>query len=105
MSHGSREWFWNTTARSGPGPSTSLPSSTTPPPVAGSSPATTFSSVDLPQPEWPMTETYSPRAIFRSMPFSTGTRERPKATVTWEMSRKVCGIMLPVLIWRARCRG
>ena len=72
----------------GPGPSISLPSSTTPPAVAGSSPAMTFSNVDLPQPLWPMTATYSPRAICRSISRSTGTGARGKATESWEISRK-----------------
>jgi hypothetical protein len=31
------------------------------------SPATMLSSVDLPQPEWPMIETYSPFSIVRLM--------------------------------------
>src|SRR4030095_15384216 len=42
VSHGSSEWFWNTTARSGPGPFTSLPSRITPPELHCASPAITY---------------------------------------------------------------
>ena len=31
-----------------------------------------FSTVDLPQPEWPISEMNSPRRTSRLMPFSTG---------------------------------
>jgi hypothetical protein len=72
VSQGSSEWFWNTTARSGPGAFTSLPSTMTPPEVALSRPATMFSTVDLPQPEWPISEMYSPRLMSRLMSLSTG---------------------------------
>ena len=51
LSQGSRAWFWNTMARSGPGPATSRPSRMMPPRVGSSSPATRLSTVLLPQPE------------------------------------------------------
>ena len=38
LSHGSSEWFWNTTARSGPGSTTSRPSTNTLPVVASRQP-------------------------------------------------------------------
>ena len=61
LSHGSSEWFWNTTPRSGPGPLSSRSSSSSTPAVGVVRPATRFSSVDLPQPECPISETNSPR--------------------------------------------
>src|SRR6266568_1716653 len=48
VSQGSREWFWNTTPRSGPGPVTSRSASRTWPSVGLRSPATMLSSVDSP---------------------------------------------------------
>ena len=60
VSHGSRHGAWNTTPRSGPGPVISLSSTSTPPSVGGSRPATIDSTVDLPQPEWPIRQTNSP---------------------------------------------
>src|SRR6266446_8125716 len=65
VSQGSREWFWNTTPRSGPGPVTSRSASRTWPPVGLRSPATMLSSVDLPQPECPISETNSPARMSR----------------------------------------
>src|SRR5712691_269504 len=65
VSQGSREWFWNTTPRSGPGPVTSRSASRIWPSVGLSSPATTLSSVDLPQPECPISETNSPERMSR----------------------------------------
>ena len=37
-----------------------------------------LSSVDLPQPEWPMIETYSPLSIVRLMSFSTSVVALPR---------------------------
>src|SRR6266705_4639012 len=65
VSQGSREWFWKTTPRSGPGPVTSRSASRTWPSVASRSPATMLSSVDLPQPECPISETNSPARMSR----------------------------------------
>src|SRR5712692_1056098 len=65
VSQGSREWFWNTTPRSGPGPVTSRSASRTWPSVGLRSPATMLSSVDLPQPECPISETNSPARMSR----------------------------------------
>ena len=74
VSQGSSEWFWKTTARSGPGPLISLLAHSRAPAVGVVSPAIRFSSVDLPQPEWPMRLTNSPLAICRWMPCSAGNR-------------------------------
>ena len=71
VSQGSSEWFWNTMPRSGPGPLTSLPSRMTTPRLGSSRPAMMFSTVDLPQPEWPMMEMNSPWSMRRLMPLST----------------------------------
>ena len=60
VSHGSRLGAWKTTPRSGPAASISRPSSTMPPSLTSVSPATIDSTVDLPQPEWPISETNSP---------------------------------------------
>ena len=81
MSHGSSEWFWNTTARSGPGSFTSLFSSSTAPCVTVVRPATMLSSVDLPQPEWPMMETYSPFSMPTVMSVSTSVSCAPRRKV------------------------
>ena len=59
VSQGSSEWFWNTTARSGPGAEISRLSQISTPLVGSVSPAIRLSSVDLPQPEWPMRVTNS----------------------------------------------
>lgn len=87
--HGSKEWFWNTTARSGPGSFTSLPSRIMPPSVAWYKPATIFNTVDLPQPECPIMETNSPLAIFRLTlssarygPFGVG-----KSIEAWDITK------------------
>jgi hypothetical protein len=69
------------TARSGPGPAISRPSSTAPPFVAGVSPATILSSVDFPQPECPMIETNSPFSIESVMPRSTSVSAEPRLKV------------------------
>ena len=42
-----------------------------PPPEIGLSPATIDSTVDLPQPEWPISVMNSPLFIFRSKPSTT----------------------------------
>ena len=78
-SHGSSEWFWNTTARSGPGSLTSRSSSSTAPVVTVVRPATMFSKVDFPQPEWPMMETYSPVATASDTSLSTEVVLVPRA--------------------------
>src|SRR5438128_880172 len=70
VSHGSSEWFWNTTPRSGPGPSMWRPARSMVPSVGLRRPATRFKSVLLPQPEWPISVTNSPLRICRSMPVS-----------------------------------
>src|SRR5258708_14916403 len=67
VSHGSSEWFWKTTPRSGPGPSMCLPARRMVPSLGFSRPATRFRSVLLPQPECPMRVTNSLFAICRSM--------------------------------------
>ena len=74
VSQGSSEWFWNTTARSGPGPLISLLAHSKVPAVGVVSPAIRFSSVDLPQPECPMSATNSPLATVRLMSRSAGNR-------------------------------
>ncbi len=40
-----------------------------------------LSSVDLPQPEWPMIETYSPLSIVRLISFSTSVVALPRVKV------------------------
>ena len=48
-----------------------------------------LSSVDLPQPEWPMIETYSPFSIVKVMSFSTSVSCEPRVKVlsTWSILR------------------
>src|SRR5688572_3003230 len=82
VSHGRSEWFWNTTPRSGPGPSTCLPASRMAPRVGLIRPATRLRSVLLPQPEWPMSVTNSPLRMVRSMPvrISEAANDMPTAS-------------------------
>ena len=63
VSHGSSAWLWKITARSRLGPSIASLSTITAPAEGTSSPARMLSTVVLPQPEWPMMQTNSPRAI------------------------------------------
>ncbi len=65
VSQGSSEWFWNTTARSGPGPAISRLAHSRVPAVGVVRPATRLSKVDLPHPEWPIRATNSPLATVR----------------------------------------
>src|SRR5688572_2120668 len=82
VSHGRSEWFWNTTPRSGPGPSTCLPASRMAPRVGLIRPATRLRSVLLPQPEWPMSVTNSPLRMVRSIPvrISEAPNDMPTAS-------------------------
>ena len=59
VSQGNSAYCWKTMPRSGPGPSTGLPSTVTLPLVGSSSPPMMLSSVDFPQPEGPTTQTNS----------------------------------------------
>src|SRR6185369_9095860 len=65
VSHGSSEWFWNTTPRSGPGPAISRFAQIRLPCVGVVRPAMRLSKVDLPQPECPISATNSPLATVR----------------------------------------
>src|ERR1700736_2397830 len=60
---GSSAWLWKITARSRLGPSIACSSTMTTPSDGRSRPARMLSKVVLPQPEWPMTQTNSPRRI------------------------------------------
>src|SRR5882762_10514701 len=70
-SHGISAWPWNTTPRSSDGPATSRLSITTTPSLAVSRPASTLRMVVLPQPEWPMMQTNSPRSTAKLTPSKT----------------------------------
>src|SRR5450830_288182 len=72
VSQGISAWLWNTTPRSRLGPVTSRPSMKTLPALAVSSPASTLRMVVLPQPEWPMMQTNSPRASEKLTSANTG---------------------------------
>jgi hypothetical protein len=76
VSQGMSAWLWNTTPRSRLGPTTSRPSMKTWPLVAVSSPASTFRMVVLPQPEWPMMQTNSPRSSVNDTLANTGLAGR-----------------------------
>src|SRR5258706_7986486 len=88
-------WPWNTTPRSSDGPATSRLSITTTPELAVSRPASTLRMVDLPQPEWPMMQTNSPRSMPKLTPSKTATALPPGAGETffrsW-ISRKDTGL-------------
>src|SRR5207245_2621136 len=66
--HGSSEYCWKTMPRSGPGPLTRSPSRTISPASAVSRPATRFTRVVLPDPEYPTTAANSPSSSARSTP-------------------------------------
>ena len=59
VSQGKTPYSWKITPRSGPGPATGWPSSSTWPAVGCTNPATMFIIVVLPQPDGPMMETNS----------------------------------------------
>ena len=75
-----RPYSWNTTAMPSGGPVTGSPSSTTSPEVGASSPATHCSSVVLPQPDGPTTQTNSP-AGDREGEVAIASTLRPSAVV------------------------
>jgi hypothetical protein len=60
LSQGISAWLWKMTPRSRLGPDTSRWSMKTLPLLALSRPARMLRMVDLPQPEWPVTQTNSP---------------------------------------------
>ena len=66
-SQGSSAWPWKITARSRLGPSISRLSTMTAPSLGWSRPASTFRMVVLPQPEWPIRQTNSPRSMPNQM--------------------------------------
>src|SRR3989344_4112117 len=72
VSHGISAWPWKTTPRSKPGAVTSRPSMKTWPVLLCSSPASVLRMVVLPQPEWPMMQTNSPRRMVKFTPSKTG---------------------------------
>jgi hypothetical protein len=74
--HGKSEYPWNTMPRSGPGPTTRSPSTSTTPLDASSRPPMMESSVDLPQPEAPSRQTSSPSPRCRSTPSRATTSLR-----------------------------
>src|SRR3569623_110939 len=80
--------------RSGPGATTSLPSTVILPSVGGENPAMAFSKVDLPQPDGPSRQTTSPSLISRLLSFSADTvssadthRFWTPSTLIWTSSR------------------
>jgi hypothetical protein len=108
VSQGISAWLWNTTPRSRLGPATSRPSMNTWPLVAVSSPASTFRMVVLPQPEWPMMQTNSPRSSVNDTSANTGLAGakalealRSSGSLAWR-----CPFSLGVWArrpWRWRC--
>jgi hypothetical protein len=69
--HGNSPKCWKTTPTPGGGPVTSCPAIVTVPPVGAVRPATQRSSVVLPQPDGPTTETISCSATLNETPAST----------------------------------
>ncbi len=69
----SRTGLWKTMPTSSGGSTTALPPTSIDPLVGSSRPATSLSSVDLPQPEGPTTAMNSPSPISRSIGRSVGT--------------------------------
>src|SRR5215813_2094212 len=84
-SHGNSAVCWNTTPRSGPGPTTGAPSTLSSPLVGPSKPASRLSRVDLPHPLAPTIVTNSWSAMARLMSASAATLPCRLANVfpTW----------------------
>ena len=80
--HGNVESSWNTTPILGSGPVTGLPATLTVPVVAFCSPATTASSVDLPQPLGPTIETKLECGTIWSMSVTAVTRRAAVSNTT-----------------------
>src|SRR5712691_1921771 len=96
VSHGSSAWLWKITARSRLGPSIARLSTITVPSDGMSSPARMLSTVVLPQPEWPMMQANSPRAIASHRFSNTVVAPPPGAgkrlvTPSMEIKRSVIG--------------
>ena len=66
------------------------PATETSPPVGGTSPANTFSSVLLPQPEGPMMEVNEPFAISISMSLNTRTQPARVSKSTFRPRARIC---------------
>ena len=73
VSQGKSAASWKTTARSGPGPATGTPPSSTRPDVGVSRPAMRFRIVDLPLPEGPTRQTSSPASTWSDASAIAGT--------------------------------
>ena len=61
VSHGKTPYSWKITPRSGPGPVISRPAEVTRPALGRASPAASFNSEVLPQPDGPSSDRNSPR--------------------------------------------
>ena len=71
------------------------PATETSPPVGGTSPANTFSSVLLPQPEGPMMEVNEPFAISISMSLNTRTQPARVSKSTFRPRARICAARAP----------
>src|SRR2546423_1660559 len=80
---------WNTMPTSDTGPATGRPATSTRPVVAGRSPATMRSRVDLPQPEGPTRATSSPRSTASAMSRNASTGPDDTAYVMPTRSRRI----------------
>ncbi len=88
VSQGMSAWPWKTTPRSRLGPATSRPSMITSPPLAASRPARMLRMVVLPQPEWPITQTNSPRSSAKETLSKTGAAPGAKRLARPRTCRK-----------------
>ena len=64
-----------------------------------------LSSVVLPQPEWPMIETYSPFSMPSVMSFSTSVSVRAAGEGLVDVIDLEIGLVIVVLLSWRRCRG
>src|SRR4029077_15877400 len=85
--HGRRTGFWNAMPTFFNGPVTGRPSTARLPRVAGSRPAISLSSVDLPQPLGPTKATVAPRGMSRDTPSRARTTRRSLVTYSTPTSR------------------
>ena len=80
LAQGSSVSRWNMKPTPGGGPAIVCPATTTRPPETGRSPETSFSTVDLPQPLGPTSDTNSPGRTCNSSESITRLGGRPDAS-------------------------
>src|SRR3954470_11277341 len=99
VSQGYRLQFWNTMARSAPGPRTGEPHAWISPLLCVSRPATVRSRVDLPQPDAPTNVTNSPAEISSEI-FSRAVTQRAPVPNTLCTARQLMALTTQLRAYR-----